>query len=59
LWGLFAVDSDSESGVGDSDCDTQVNMLLSQEVVSSDCAANTLKFMGQIQGNAMVILIDS
>jgi hypothetical protein len=43
----------------DSDTDVQVNMLLSQEVVSSDCAANTLKFIGSIQGNAVVILIDS
>jgi hypothetical protein len=29
LRGLFSVDSDSEAGVGDSDCDAQVNMLLS------------------------------
>jgi hypothetical protein len=46
LWGLFAVDSDSESGLGASDCEAQVNMLLSHEAVSSDCSANTLKFMG-------------
>jgi hypothetical protein len=46
LWGLFAVDSDSESGLGASDCEAPVNMLLSQEAVSSDCSANTLKFMG-------------
>jgi hypothetical protein len=59
LWGLFTVDSDSESGIGDSDYDTQVNMLLSWEAVSSNCDADTLKFMGQIQGHTVVILIDS
>jgi hypothetical protein len=59
LWGLFNVESDSESAIVDSDSDAQVNMLLSQEVISSNCATNTLKFMGQIQGSTMVILIDS
>jgi hypothetical protein len=59
LWGLFNVDSDSESRVVDSDYDAQVNMLLPQEIISSNCAAGTLKFMGQIQGHTVVALIDS
>jgi hypothetical protein len=51
LWGLFAVDSDSESSLGASDFEAQVNMLLSQEAVSSDCSTNTLEFMGQTKSN--------
>jgi hypothetical protein len=55
---LFATDSDSESILADSDCEAQVNML-SQEAISSDCLVNTLKFMGQIQGHTVVLLVDS
>jgi hypothetical protein len=35
-----------------------LNILLSNEAVSSDCASNTLKFMGQIQGHTVVLLVD-
>jgi hypothetical protein len=34
-------------------------MLLSNEVVSSHCASNTLKFMGKIHGHSVVLLADS
>jgi hypothetical protein len=58
LWGLFAPDFDSELVLADSDCEAQVNMLLSHEAVSSDCSCDALKFLGQIQGHTVVLLID-
>jgi hypothetical protein len=42
-----------------TDVDAQVHMILSQEVVSVVTTSKTLKFMGNLQGHYVVILIDS
>jgi hypothetical protein len=39
--------------------DAQVHMILSQEVVSVVTTSKTLKFMGNLQGHSVVILINS
>jgi hypothetical protein len=51
------VDLDSCTDVGDAD--SQLNMLLTQEAVTMGTKSRTLKFLGNIQGHEVVILIDS
>jgi hypothetical protein len=42
-----------------SDTEFHLNMLLSQEAIAPTCPPKTLRFMGQIQGVSVVILVDS
>lgn len=50
---------DSESLVGNSDSESQLNMLLSQEAAATSGSPKTLRFLAQIQGISVVILVDS
>jgi hypothetical protein len=43
----------------ESDVVAQVHMILSQEVVSPVTTSKTLKFLGQLQGHFVMILINS
>jgi hypothetical protein len=49
----------SESVQEHSDSEVLLNMLLSQEAVATTGSPMTLRFMGQIQGVVVVILMDS
>jgi hypothetical protein len=63
LWGLFQGDSLLDTGSDLDEADVQVNMMLSQEAAmlgsALDSSSRTLKFLGTIQGNEVVILVDS
>lgn len=59
LWELLQVDVDLDSISDLGDTDSQLILLLSQEAVTSGSNSRTLKFLGNIQGQEVVILIDS
>jgi hypothetical protein len=59
LWDLLSEDSDTGIYYVHSDVDAQVHMILSQEAVSVVTTSKTLKFLGNLQGHSVVILIDS
>jgi hypothetical protein len=59
LWDLLQPDNDEESGSVHSDTETQCHLLLSKEAVGAGNSTRTLKFVGSIQGNSVVVLIDS
>jgi hypothetical protein len=59
VWDLFQEESDSESVHDHSKFEFQLHMSLSQEAVASTGSPKTLRFLEQIQGNDVVIFVDS
>jgi hypothetical protein len=59
LWDLLQFDQDSELFGAEVEQDAQLNLILSKEAVSVGGTSKTLKFLGQIQGNPVIVLVDS
>jgi hypothetical protein len=57
--GVVAGDQETDSGGELSETEAQINMLLSQESCSLGATSNSLKFLGALQGQEVVILVDS
>jgi hypothetical protein len=57
LWEMLSIDSDPYSNNDYSHTDAQLHMIMSKEAISSGTSPKTLKFMGEIQDNSMVILV--
>jgi hypothetical protein len=56
---LFQDGQEEDSVSEHSDVDAYCHMILSQEAMSASYTSKTLKFIGNIQGHEVVILVDS
>jgi hypothetical protein len=59
LWDLLQLDQESEVVSEDGEQEVQLNLILSREAVSASGTSKTLKFLGEIRGNPVIILVDS
>jgi hypothetical protein len=59
LWEMLSTDSGSDRGTDEAGTVDQMFMLLSQEAAAPVRSAKTLTFQGTIQGQVIVILVDS
>jgi hypothetical protein len=59
LWDMLSTDSESDKSTEGDGTEDQMFMLLSQEALALVSSSKTLTFHGLIQGQLIVILIDS
>jgi hypothetical protein len=59
IWELFQDGQEEDSISEHSDADAYCHMILSQEAMSASYTSKTLKFIDNIQGHEVVILVDS
>jgi hypothetical protein len=59
IWDLFQMEEEFDSQSICSDQESQINLILSKEAISPGGASRTLKFLGDLQGTPIIILIDS
>jgi hypothetical protein len=59
LWDLLQLDQESEVVSEDAEQEVQLNLILSREAVSAGGTSKTLEFLVEIQGNPVIILVDS
>jgi hypothetical protein len=59
IWEMLSTDSNGDQCAEDNGTEEQVFMLLSQEALAPNSSSKTLTFQGLIQGQLVVILVDS
>jgi hypothetical protein len=56
---MLYVDSDTLSHIDQSNSEVQLHMILSKEALLDGNSSRSLKFLGDIQDQAVMILVDS